>query len=106
MKLRHNTNGYVPDRTDPEWADRVEREAHLHTARSIKRHEQAQRRQARATERAQREQSRRRSNPQRVAKLWALVELRRDELNRLARLMNATPAGSKNRGTGSYKGVA
>jgi hypothetical protein len=37
--------------------------------------------------------------------LWVLVEARREELNILARHMSSTPAGSKNRGTDSFRPV-
>jgi hypothetical protein len=36
---------------------------------------------------------------------WELVEQRRAELNRLAGLMQASPAGSQNRGRESYRPV-
>lgn len=106
MKLRHNTNGFVRDSTDHEWAARVEREAQVHTNRSKKAYERAQRRLARATARAEREARLRGRGHRKVADLWAVVERRREDLTRLERVMQATPAGSQHRGRGSYRGVS
>lgn len=106
VKLRHKVNhGWAPDRTDPEWAARVEREAAETTARAARAVEKAEARLAAATEKAEREESSRRASPKRIARLWAVVEDRRQELLALRRYAEASPAGSQHRGRTAYRGV-
>lgn len=105
MKIHHSVNGYVTDRTDATWAERVEREAEQHTARTEALWYKTKRRLDRAIEKAETTDSRTDVGPARKLKLWAVVEDRRQELKSLERLANRTPAGSQNRGKGSYRGV-
>lgn len=104
MKIPHRLPENAGRRPDPEWAARVEREALEHTDKMQRRYEAAQRRLARAQEKAQAAE-RRADHADRVRKLWAVVEERRQELIALASLAGTTPAGSTNRGSGSYRGV-
>lgn len=106
VKIPHKINhGFAPDRTDPAWAERVEREALHDTARAEHAYARAKRRYESALLRAQRE-DRPRANKRRVRDLWARVEARRDELKQVEALLGQTPAGSQHRGKGSYRGVA
>ena len=108
MKISHNWNGFAPDRTDPAWAERVEREARRTTdaaeadaARLAERLARAERRlgQARAKLRA--------NSGTRAArrKLAQEVEQRRLELVAVHDEMRRSPAGSQHRGRGSYRSV-
>lgn len=105
MKIEHKTHGFIPDRTDPAWADRVEREAEHHTARTEAAWHKAQRRLARAIEKAETANARPEVGRVRKDRLWAIVEQRREELRVVERLARATPAGSQHRGKGSYRGM-
>lgn len=106
MKIAHNWHGFSPDRTDPAWAERVEREAEVTTNRAERTWEKAQERLARATARAEREAQKPKPDRRLVKRLWALVAARRDDLKQIERLANQSPAGSQNRGQGSHRGVA
>lgn len=106
MKIKHNTRGWNPDRTDPVWAEKVEREAERITDQTEQRWHKAQERLRRACERAETESHRRKPDPKKVARLWAAVDARRAELREVERAMRSSPAGSQNRGKGSHRGVA
>lgn len=106
MKMHHNTRGWNPDRTDPVWAERVEREAEVTTDATERRHHKAQERLARAVARAEAEQSRKKPDRKKVKSLWAAVESRRQELQAIERVMTRSPAGSQHRGTVAYRGVS
>lgn len=107
MKLGHKLNGWAPDRTDPEWADRVEREAERTTNAAEARHRKAQERLERAVAKAKAAEAAQEAGrrTRRVESLWAEVERRRDELRALESIANRSPAGSQNRGSGSHRGV-
>lgn len=105
MKLRHNTTGWTaPPKNDPEWEDRVTREAHDHTRKRKARVERARKRLDKA-ERAAKAAESERGARRRVKALWLLVEKRREELRELERQMTSVPAGSQNRGAGAHRGV-
>lgn len=104
MKIRHNARGWAPDRTDPEWAARVEREAEQHTARAEAAWWKAKRRLERAEVKAE-DGARQNVGGRRLERLWQAVADRRADLLALERVMRASPAGSKNRGKGSHRGV-
>lgn len=94
MKRRHKINhGWSPDRTDPAWAERVEREAERHTDAREHAFLKAEERLARATARAEQEQARKKPDRKKVKRLWALVETRRQELLALQRLSQTSPGG-------------
>lgn len=106
MKIVHKTHGWFSAaKNDPEWEARIEREAELHTARTETAWRKTRRRLERAIEKARAEDKRPQSTMLSRAKLWAMVEARRQELKEIERLAHATPAGSQNRGKGSYRGV-
>lgn len=106
MKIRHKINhGWAPDRTNPEWAERVEREAEAATDRAEQRVTKARERLERATHRAESEERRKRPDHKRIKRLWHAVEGRRQELLEAQRIAQASPAGSQHRGRGSYRGV-
>lgn len=106
MKIPHKPRALATDRTDPAWAERVEREAEQHTARTEAAWHKAQRRLERALVKARDADQRPDASPRKKATLWQIVEKRRDELKAIERLARATPAGSQNRGRGSYRGVS
>lgn len=106
MKLRHKINhGWAPDRTDPAWAERVEREAERTTDATEHAYRKAEERLDRALRRVNVEQARKKPDPKKVKRLWAAVTARQQELANLHALMRASPAGSQHRGKGSYRGV-
>lgn len=106
MKIPHKTHGWAPDRTDPAWAERVEREAERIADQAEARWRKAQRRLANAEAKARLAESTARVSPKRIERLWAVVEERRQELKQCERLMNKSPAGSEHRGVGSHRGVS
>ena len=106
MKIRHKTHGWTPDRTDPEWAERVQREADQQTNRRDVAYEKAKRRLVRARERAEREAAKASPDKPRLKKLWATVDRRRQELLALERVVQASPAGSQHRGRRSHRHVS
>lgn len=106
MKLTHNWHGFAPDHTDPDWAERVEREAEVTTNRAERTWEKAQERLARAVVRAEREARKTKPDRKQVKRLWALVAARREELKQIERLARRSPAGAQHRGKGSHRGVS
>lgn len=105
MKITHKTHGYVSDKTDPQWAERVERESERITDAAEARYGKLQERLARVQQRITKELGRKRPDRKLLRRLDAAVDARREELANLHRQMNGTPAGSQNRGTGSYRGT-
>lgn len=92
MKIPHKVTGWKP-RVDPDWSDRVEREAERHTAAAEHAYLKAQERLDRAVKRAEQEQDRKKPDRKKVRRLWDLVEARRQELLALQRLAQSSPAG-------------
>jgi hypothetical protein len=111
MKLRHRVCSTSAPRNDPEWEERVTREAHEHTAKARRAAEERARRLTRARERLHEAEveaeraARRRVGRKHLSRLWAAVEARRAELHQVEREMQASPAGSQHRGRRSYRGV-
>lgn len=105
VRLTHKINhGWAPNRNDPEWEERVEREAEATTAKAQKAYERAQAR----LERAEAKLAEARAQPAKrttLRNLAAEVERRRQELIDLHNLMRQTSAPSTNRGRGSWRGV-
>lgn len=94
MKIPHRVPpDCSPDRTDPAWAERVEREAERHTAAAERAWEKAQQRLEHAVKRAEREGARPKPDRKKVKRLWAIVEERRQELLALQRLAQQSPGG-------------
>jgi hypothetical protein len=94
MKLSHKINhNYTPDHTDPEWADRVEREAERHTQSAERAFTKAKARLDQALLRAEHEQARKKPDRKKVKSLWAAVENRRQELIVLEATMRQSPGG-------------
>lgn len=96
----------------PEYEAQATYEAGLHTARSRALYAKNERRRARVAERLARAEQRARDAESRpnfsrreLAKLWAAVESRREELIALEREMQGTPAGAQHRGRGSHRGI-
>jgi hypothetical protein len=104
VRVQHRVPSSYVRPPDPEWAEREEREALAQTDARQQRVEAAERRLARAEARAHRAQERgeRKSD---VRKLWAIVEVRRQELLDLHREMTFTAAGAQHRGQGSHRAV-
>lgn len=105
MKTRHKINhGWAPNRNDPEWEERVEREAMATT-------DARERSVAKAAERLARAEARvallleRQASEARVQAAIRAVESRRQELLEMEALMRSSPAGSVHRGVGSYRPV-
>lgn len=105
MKIEHKLNGYAPDRTDPHWAEKVEREAEAITDQAARRYAKAQERLERAEAKLQRETTRKKPDRKLLRRLTDAVEARRQELADLHRQMTATSAASTNRGRKSFRGV-
>lgn len=105
MKIVHKTHGYAPDRTDPAWAERVEREAMRTTDQAEARWRKAQRRLEKAQARLDAALERH-AAADRIARLRAEVADRLAEFQATERLMRMTPAGSQHRGKGSHRGVS
>lgn len=106
VRIRHRVSpDWSPDRNDPEWSERVEREAGITTDQAQRRYEKALERVERAKGRLAREESARRPSRARIRSAREEVERRRQELVALSAVMNTSPAGSQNRGKGSYRGV-
>lgn len=107
MKITHKTHGWTPGRpVDPEWAERVEREAEQHTARTEAAWRKAKRRLERAIKKAEAAQvGETWGRAKEIAALWRIVAQRREELKAIERMANQTSAGSEHRGKGSYRGV-
>lgn len=96
MKIRHKINhGWAPDRTDPEWAERVEREAERHTDAAEHAYHKAEERLARAEQRYDREAKRKHPDRKKVRRLWEAVEARRQELLTVQRAMQTSPGGKQ-----------
>lgn len=96
MKIRHKVNhGWAPDRTDRDWAERVEREAERTTDATERAYRKAEERLARAMERHDQEARRKRPDRKKVRRLWDAVEARRRELLDLQRTMQASPGGKQ-----------
>ncbi len=94
MKIQHRWNhGWTPGGIDPEWAERVEREAERHTAASERAYAKAEARLRKAERQHQREATRQRPDKHRVQRLAAVVEARRQELLALERAMQQSPGG-------------
>lgn len=106
MRIRHRVApDWSPDRNDPDWSERVEREAALTTDQAQRRYEKALERVERAQAKLTREESAHRPSRARIRSAREEVERRRQELLALSALMNGSPAGSQNRGKGSHRGV-
>ena len=106
VALTNNMTG----RLDPDYEREVERQ----TAQRVTRFEAAERALEAATKRAQKAERKaaeasttkaKRLTARELTAAWELVEHRRNELDNLHRLMTATPAGSANRGTKSFRQV-
>ena len=103
--MSHRINhGWSPNRNDPQWERRVEREAQKVTDATERRWHRANRRLAAARAREATARARQ-DHADRVAKLAREVEERIRELAEIERGMKATPAGSQKRGRGGYRGV-
>lgn len=105
MRLSHKVNhGWSPNRNDPEWEERVEREATATTdAREravLKARERLTRAEARVAEMRDRREA-----ESRVQAAMRVAEDRRRELLELEALMRESPAGSVHRGKRSYRPV-
>jgi hypothetical protein len=107
---------FVPDWSrlpnDPQYEARASYEAALHTERSRKLYAKNERRLARARRRAeqaehraQQAQATPRFDERELAKMWAAVENRRDELRRIEREMQTVAASAQHRGTKSFRPV-
>jgi len=106
VKLKHKINhGWAPDRTDPVWAERVEREAEATTAATERAYRKAQARLAKAVEQVEHEVKRKHSDRRRLKRLQHAVEARRQELLVIEGMMRAVPASAQHRGKGSHRSV-
>ena len=100
----------LPNHPDYEAAATHEAAGHTESARKLyakneRRLERARLRQERAEAKAKEAEANPKISKQAMDELWRAVEKRRDELKAIEREMKATPAGSKNRGRGSYRPV-
>jgi hypothetical protein len=106
MRITHKVNhGWAPNQNDPAWEARIEREAVAVTNATERAYVRAQKRLARAQERLEAAAARVGVKPARLAQLEAVVEMRRQELLDLARMMTAHGAPTTSRGRRSYRGV-
>jgi hypothetical protein len=108
MRIQHKVNhGWAPNRNDPEWEERVEREAKATTDAAERAWRKAQERLARAEERRAKIAAMAPAGvtTRRLAVAEQMVELRRAELREIERLMTGHSAPAKNRGRRSYRPV-
>lgn len=106
MRIQHKVNhGWTPNRNDPEWERRVEREAMITTAATERAFAKAQERLRRAEDRLAAAASKSRVAARRLAVLEEIVELRRQELIVLQSLMTNHGSPSTSRGKKSHRGV-
>ena len=106
MRLQHRINhGWAPNRNDPAWEARVEREAEATTRAAERAWRNAQKRLVKAEERRERIAHRVGVTARQIAVAEQIVELRRQELLALERLMTSHAAPSKNRGNKSFRPV-
>jgi len=106
VRIQHKVNrGWSPNRNDPEWERRVEREAEATTNATERAVLRARERLARAEARLSEAAAKQKMPAARLAVLEALVEARRQELLALQRLMTSHGAPSTNRGRKSHRGV-
>lgn len=95
MKIRHKTPADWTPRPDPEWSERVEREAERHTTAAEYAHAKAQARLHGAKRRHGVEAAKARPNRKRLHRLADVVEARRQELLALERAMQQAPGGKQ-----------
>lgn len=111
MRIKHRVAPDWSPRNDPDWEERVEREAKRTTDAAEKAWHDTQARLKRAEERLKRAEQRERqarenkAQERRLHRLAEIVECRRLELQAIHAEMTRTPAGSQHRGRGSYRGV-
>lgn len=106
MRIRHKLNhGWAPNRVDPDWANRVEREATAQTDATERAWHAAHRRLEKAQQRRARLASLPTVTPSRLAVADFLIEQRRQELLALERLMTSHAAPSRARGRKSFRPV-
>lgn len=106
MRLRHNVNhGWSPNRNDPEWERRVEREANITTDAAEAAYRRLQARLERAKARLERAAKKAGTTRRQLAELEAAVEARRQELLAFHRMMTQHAAPSTSRGRKSFRGV-
>lgn len=82
-----------------------EAEVRAHTAALEKQYARAQMRLRKSIEDAERVDPSGASKKKRAAELWAIVELRRAELEELAMLMQSSPQSTAHRGTSGWRPV-
>lgn len=105
MKMQHKSNhGWGPNRNDPEWEERVEREAKATTDATEKAWKAAQKRLAKAQERWDRLAAQG-AEARRLEVAEQMVMLRLAELQEIERLMTRSPAGSSHRGRKSHRHI-
>lgn len=103
--MTHRINhGWVPNRNDPEWESRVEREAQRITDATERAWMRAHDRVEKARDKARRA-AEQHDHEQRVAKLRRELERRVQELAEIERGMKSAPASSQHRGIGAHRGV-
>lgn len=106
MRLTHKVNhGWSPDRTDPGWAAKVEREAQNTTDATERAWRAAQKRLAKAEQRRDHIAAATGVSSQRVAMAEQLVALRLEELRAIERLMTGHAAPARARGKKSWRPV-
>lgn len=105
MKIQHKTRTSVAriggDIVDSAYMAEVE----ASTARLEREYARAEKRLNAAIAKAQKAEARTGTKPAVVADLWAVVELRRMELDRYARMMATSPASAQHRGGKSFRPV-
>lgn len=105
MRIQHKVNhGWAPNRNDPEWEERVEREAASTTEATEKAWRRAQDRLAKAEARRDRLVAERAAE-QRLRNAEQIIMLRLAELKEIEKLMTRSPAGARHRGRKSFRPV-
>lgn len=105
MKIKHRTR--VPRvRDGGDIVDEAyEAEVQAYTAALEKQYARAQKRLQKSIEDAEKVDPHGVSRKKRAAELWAIVELRRAELEELAMLMQSSPQSTAHRGTSGWRPV-
>lgn len=105
MKIKHRVRLKPPAPGGDLVDDSYEREVQRSTAALEAAYRKAQKRLEKSLDDAKRVDPERKSKKKRALELWALVELRRAELEELALQMQSSPQSAGHRGTSGWRPV-
>jgi len=105
MRIKHRVPTQAFEKS-AEISEEYQREVDRATARLEKAYHQAQKRLLVAEHKAEKLQHSKKAKPHDIKVAWALVELRRLELNKYERMLMTSPQPAANRGTKSFRPIA